>query len=608
MPNYSLVIGSKFRPLSYQEMLAPVLQQTQAQQEIEQTYAALNVEADKWKKIALEEPNSKAAAQYLKYSDDLKENAARLAFKGLDPNSRQGMYDMSTRYSSEILPIQSAYERKMAEVAEQRKGGNNMKYSYDAGTRSIDEYMDHPSETYKAFDLSLPYKDAATEMANISKVLTDIKHNRIDKYNKMYIEKYGLTPALAARLSDAIKTGKWENMNMNDPAVQFIYRVAQNIYDRYKQDWGKTSDINNEIWNQIARGTSFGLGKDETHAYADFENQLAAKIAATKKEKEEALKNQFRGTALEKKAGDVIMSKENQKIKQKLDRYKEIQKIFKKHPEMFNERKHTVDDLNPGEYYRKPNTYEKVANEQGKKRLKEFDIINNYVDLAKEYKDLEKELVQEINKVNPKANAYSNTKIIEKPISADPLNPKVKVSVPAIVFDNNLAENFDKMVKIENGFNIHLFGPAKKKVMEQLKSNIFTEDSNRSKFVHRRDDPDSMGKKISNIKDFKDKDWDNAYLDVVHGDVRLHIGSDVYLLDPGAFGSEIDEFADGQHMARKDIKKLYKQGDYDKFAEQMEKWAKGLWLWSNSTLPAQQETVSDLTNIIMNFNAGDYNE
>ena len=45
MANYSLVINSRFRPFSYQEMLAPTLQSTQAHQALEDAYNELGMQA-----------------------------------------------------------------------------------------------------------------------------------------------------------------------------------------------------------------------------------------------------------------------------------------------------------------------------------------------------------------------------------------------------------------------------------------------------------------------------------------------------------------------------------------------------------------------------------
>ena len=47
MPKY-LIIGSKFNPFSYQEMLAPVVQATQAHQGLEEAYGELASKASVW--------------------------------------------------------------------------------------------------------------------------------------------------------------------------------------------------------------------------------------------------------------------------------------------------------------------------------------------------------------------------------------------------------------------------------------------------------------------------------------------------------------------------------------------------------------------------------
>ena len=55
MANYSLVINSKFRPFSYQELATPVMQMTQAHQQLEEQYAELQTKANIWDKMANEQ-------------------------------------------------------------------------------------------------------------------------------------------------------------------------------------------------------------------------------------------------------------------------------------------------------------------------------------------------------------------------------------------------------------------------------------------------------------------------------------------------------------------------------------------------------------------------
>ena len=89
MPNYGLVVNSKFRPFSYQEMLAPTLQATQAHQALEDAYSELEMKANTLETVLNKERDPELYQQYREYIDALGSVSDELARNGLTPTSRQ---------------------------------------------------------------------------------------------------------------------------------------------------------------------------------------------------------------------------------------------------------------------------------------------------------------------------------------------------------------------------------------------------------------------------------------------------------------------------------------------------------------------------------------
>ena len=146
MANYSLVINSRFRPFEYQELLAPALMATQAHQAVEEAYADLSTKASIWDKMANEATDPKAHAMYKKYADDLQSYSDQLAQYGLTPTSRQAMLNMRSRYAKDIVPIETAYKRREADIAAQKeimlKDPTHL-FNRRASEVSLDEYLDN---------------------------------------------------------------------------------------------------------------------------------------------------------------------------------------------------------------------------------------------------------------------------------------------------------------------------------------------------------------------------------------------------------------------------------------------------------------------------------
>lgn len=169
MANYSLVVGSKFSPFSYQELLQPALMATQAHQEIENQYAELATKANVWEKLANDarDKDSQAYQTYKSFSNDLENLANTLAKEGLNTSSRRNALRMLSRYSSDITPIEEAYKTRAERYNEQRKAlmaNPSLMFDTDFSTIGIDKLIDNPNLGYTTVsgdDLYKKGKEAA---------------------------------------------------------------------------------------------------------------------------------------------------------------------------------------------------------------------------------------------------------------------------------------------------------------------------------------------------------------------------------------------------------------------------------------------------------------
>ena len=172
MPNYSITINSRFRPFSYQELLAPVLASTQAQQQIEENYANLATQASLAGSKANEQTDPIAYARYKAYSDELNAMAEDLAKNGLTPESRRSMYNMRARYAKDIVPIETAYANKVAQIQQQQQAklqNPTLLLDRDASTTSLDAYLENPNLGYNSYSGALLTQQVSNAVANMAK-------------------------------------------------------------------------------------------------------------------------------------------------------------------------------------------------------------------------------------------------------------------------------------------------------------------------------------------------------------------------------------------------------------------------------------------------------
>ena len=172
--NYGFVSGARFRPFSYQEMVAPLQQATEAQQQVEEAYSELGAQADLMASIANEQINPRAYKMYKGYADALASQAEDLVRNGLTPGSRNALANMRRKFSSEIVPIQTAQAKREQLTKEQREAMQrdpSLMFDIDYRNTSIDDLMKNPNATYNSISGNELTKRAAQMASNFAKIL-----------------------------------------------------------------------------------------------------------------------------------------------------------------------------------------------------------------------------------------------------------------------------------------------------------------------------------------------------------------------------------------------------------------------------------------------------
>lgn len=225
MANYSLVINSKFKPFSYQEMLQPALMQTQAHQALEDEYANLNTKASIWENMANQQTDREAYKMYKTYSDDLKAAADSLLKKGLNPTSRQQMLNMKSRYSSEIVPIEQAYATRQKQAETQQQAllqDPTLMFSRRASMTSLDDYIRNPQLGYESYSGKMITAQAAQAAQALAKQMRDNPRKWRSILNGAYYEtlmQKGLTSQEVMEAIQRSPQAKQELLRIMDDAV-----------------------------------------------------------------------------------------------------------------------------------------------------------------------------------------------------------------------------------------------------------------------------------------------------------------------------------------------------------------------------------------------------
>lgn len=233
MANYSLIVGSKFSPFTYEELLKAPTMATKAHQELESGLSDLATKASIWEEIADEQSDPYAYSLYKNYAKELSKQAEFLASNGLTPESRGVLSKMKSRYSSEITPIENAYTRRQTLAAEQRTARNKdatMLFDKDISTMSLDDFIKNPETSYTPYSGALIASQVSTAAKSLAKAIKENPRKWKSILGGQYYEtmmQKGYTPEEVLLAS------------LNDPkAPQDLRKIVEDVVDSTGiKDW-----------------------------------------------------------------------------------------------------------------------------------------------------------------------------------------------------------------------------------------------------------------------------------------------------------------------------------------------------------------------------------
>lgn len=352
MANYGLQINSRFKPFTYEQLAAPLEKQQEVHNQVQEKLGDLQAQAQALEALTNEQADPLAYAQYKKYSNDLQKAANELARNGLQANTRQDMYNLKGRYSSEIMPIINAAEARNKEVQKQRENPNFI-YDRDAATTSLDAYIKNPLLGNHQADLPEMYNEFKGEISNLAKQIQDWKNGTSVRPVKgaeyAFVSRYGL--GSLAELEDAISNpnSEYRNTLFNNLMNKTLESRGMNTFDwtqydpttgQYKLNNNGWGDYNkaNKAYNWLIKAMPYAMGEDKFQLFTD-----QSQMDAIKRGRDRAEQSVPR---LDTRFEDMIMPIEEievQNIKSTIDELNSIldnnkgrYKVGHDHIEMFN--------------------------------------------------------------------------------------------------------------------------------------------------------------------------------------------------------------------------------------------------------------------------------
>lgn len=156
-----LNVGSKFNPLSFDEMVKPYLMY---KQEADKTEAAINDYTEKGDVIgSLIDPNrdTEASALYNQFNEAAQSAITNFYNNGYTPDVKKSLLNLRKNYATNMSKIQAAYtarEKERAMQNELKAKDPTMMFSRDANYESLDSYLMGKQPTFNSVSGDYLYK------------------------------------------------------------------------------------------------------------------------------------------------------------------------------------------------------------------------------------------------------------------------------------------------------------------------------------------------------------------------------------------------------------------------------------------------------------------
>lgn len=289
-----LVIDSKFKPFSYDELIKPLVQYKETYDKVEADYSNLAAQTEQWKDIANQTQSPEAYAMYNKYANDLN-NIVDDFSKGMTLQNRSQLLAMKRRYASDIKPIENAANRRKELADEQRKidaQDPTRLWQRRASDMSLDEFIHNPSADYgKGISGATLTAQVTAGASALAKEFRD----RPEKMRKLvggdyyeYVKQRGFS-------SQAVLAAI-----MNNPdASPILTNLVESTMDATGvKDWGSKSTIE-QAYNYARQGLWNAVGQDEAQLVNNWraqENLSNAHAMARQKAAQEFQKSEREAT------------------------------------------------------------------------------------------------------------------------------------------------------------------------------------------------------------------------------------------------------------------------------------------------------------------------
>ena len=281
--NLNLVVNSRFKPFSYQELLAPALMATEAHEKRQEAYDKLAEDSSKWGEQL--DPSSQAYGMWKSFQDEITQAADDLSSQGLTIGNRKALSNVRKSYGQKIKAIEEADKRLQAQAAlRQQMQAKDSSIEYKSGLK-IDDFLhgrQGSNESLSGATMRAETADMASKLGQ--SIYSNPSFSKVMGGSYWQIaQANGYSPDVLGY----IRSGEWRNLphgkNASD-ADNKLYNDIKQVSDLYQSQINRTQgysqDAQARLGEQIFQGLYSGLEKPKYDFQRNMDYMSAAERAS----------------------------------------------------------------------------------------------------------------------------------------------------------------------------------------------------------------------------------------------------------------------------------------------------------------------------------------
>lgn len=284
-----LQLNTKFNPFTYAEMVAPLIQYSEAYDKAQEQYSNLATQTALLENIARTDPE--VYRQFQDYQSQL-DDAVTSFSQGMTSENRSALLGLNKMYASKIAPISSAYTQLEALRKEQqamRDKDPSTYFDVDANNLTLSQVMQNPMIRHtKAISGDYLQKQVEDVVKNLkNKTFTE---EELENFSLPF--QYRLKSKKGLDIED-IRDMIYMAQNGDRDADHFLDSILNPVLDSAGVWEIQNEEARNRLLGKAALGLYAGVGEDEIKYLSDdYSREMAlmqykSSLDAEKKSKEQ---------------------------------------------------------------------------------------------------------------------------------------------------------------------------------------------------------------------------------------------------------------------------------------------------------------------------------